>query len=597
MKIDKLQTKDFMGLTGAREFTFPEKITAFATHNGVGKTSVLNALRFGITGSYGNGYPVSGGADKCDVGITLSTGTQIIREINKDGNKLWYNRKGISPKELEKAIQAESGMELKVLKTVTASELIGSMKPQDLQALMLQYIPETLDTETVLSYIPVVTEGMKKTAEELLPKEPFGTDALDNFHKTVYGMRTDVNRRKREVEAEIKALGNPQLPAENRKELEDRLEALKKTAAEAAAYKASYDAWTREQQQKADLQKKIAAAKSMLAGYASLAYDATKADALRKDFAIKQAELDETKRLYNSLKSTAGTLKTAIDTLDRPVCPLSEKLKCTTDKTPVRDELQKCLAETEAEAANLLAKTKTIVSEMETLQKSIREMEEARVQTAKKEGLEKQVADFEATLKTLVMNEPKKPDVPDAGADEDVRRKLDAIGRYEKAAVLKKENEELSTRVSDLTALIEAFDKKGFVRSSVTSAYISAFETSCNDVAEKLRPGMRIRFVERDGIVPMLDVNGDGRYYPYQALSGGEKIYLVFLILDMFNQMCGIKMLFLDELSVLDQDNFEALLALLEKAEGYDQIFLTTVDHPGLMAALKKHKISVVETV
>ena len=135
-------------------------------------------------------------------------------------------------------------------------------------------------------------------------------------------------------------------------------------------------------------------------------------------------------------------------------------------------------------------------------------------------------------------------------------------------------------------------------KEKVTGAYINAFEDVCNGKADGLRTGMKMRFMVDNGITPLLDVKGDGNYLPYSLLSGGEKIYMIFLLLDMFNAMCGLKMLILDELSVLDASNFGALLDILEKhTEEYDQVLLSTVNHDGLTAELKKRGITVIETL
>ena len=64
----------------------------------------------------------------------------------------------------------------------------------------------------------------------------------------------------------------------------------------------------------------------------------------------------------------------------------------------------------------------------------------------------------------------------------------------------------------------------------------------------------------------------------------------------MINSLTGLRMMFLDELSVLDKDAFETLVKLLsENVEDYDLIILATAEHDDNMDTLKKYKVNMIE--
>lgn len=592
MKITRLQTIDFQGLHGKREYSFPNKITALAMPNGSGKTSLLNAIRFALTGNAGEGITISGKAAKTDVAITTESGAYIIREIPREGDpKFWYNKKVITRTALEKAISSLTGCESGVLKTVTASELIGSMKPQELGDLMLGYIPETLDTGTVTGYIPDCTDGMKEIAEEILPTGTFGTAGLDAGYKAAYKRRTAAKKEKAEMEATLRILSKTPMPKEGEEALKKQLEAIKKQQEEMTVYrtkKAEYDRQTglRKQQEE-----KLKLLRDQLSKLPEAVYDEKKTAALKKDMEELQKEADDTKRTAAALSASAEALKKALQELDSPVCPLSKKLTCTTDKTAVRGELSEAAEKAEKELEVQKKRMDDIRATLEKESALLRELEEARINAVKRDALQKQADELEIGLKNIQTEEPKKPAETVSGVTEaEIQEKLNAIKAYDRAATVRSDLAAKTRQVEDLEKLVSALEPKGFVRNSVTRSYISAFEASVNARAAQLKPGMKMKFVQRDGIVPMLDVNGDGLYYPYGSLSGGEKIFMVFLLLDMLNAMCGLKILFLDELSVLDEDNFKALISVLNSVTDYDQVFITTVDHESLVKALKAVK-------
>lgn len=598
MKITKLQTRDFMGLTGVREYHFPAKITALAMPNGSGKTSILNALRYGLTGDAGAGVMISGKAPKTDVAITIEPGIQVIREVTREGEaKYWYNRKPIAKTALERAISASCKVEHGILKTVTASELLGNMKPQELGNLMLGYIPETLDTTTIISYTPNCTDGMKTILESVLPDGTFGTGTLEDAYKRIYKMRTAAKKSKSDLEATLRIINRTEMPKEGQAALEQMLSDLKSQQEAVTVYRTKLDEYDRAKKQKEDLEGKKKAIEEQLASLSEEPFEEAKLLKGREEMEGIQKDLDALKKTIMTFENTKESLAKALKLLDTPVCPLSEKLHCTTDKTPIKEELTEALKEAEEGSKRTTAQYRELAEKLERASKRIRAMEESRVAAAKRDGLEKNLKDLEETLKTITATEPAKPAIkPVTLTEAEIRAKLDAIKTYEKADQTKKELEEAVKKVEDLEALCAALDPKGIVRHSVTKSYISAFESSVNARAATLKPGMKMKFVQRDGIVPMLDVNGDGMYYPYHTLSGGEKIFMVFLLLDMLNQMCGLNVLFLDELSVLDEGNFTALISVLNSVPDYDQVFITTVDHASLVTALKAVKdIDVVE--
>ena len=88
MKIKRLQTKDTKGLAGTRNYDFSKnKVAAFCCSNGTGKTSVLKALIYALTGQKPSGELVYAGASSAAVQVDFEDGTKIARLMPADSKK------------------------------------------------------------------------------------------------------------------------------------------------------------------------------------------------------------------------------------------------------------------------------------------------------------------------------------------------------------------------------------------------------------------------------------------------------------------------------------------------------------------------------
>lgn len=145
---------------------------------------------------------------------------------------------------------------------------------------------------------------------------------------------------------------------------------------------------------------------------------------------------------------------------------------------------------------------------------------------------------------------------------------------------------EQEEQLNVLEALTSAFSKKGSVMENNTKVYLGFFEQQMNESAIKLgyvismemENGLHVR-IGRNGRTPV-DVD---------ACSAGEKAVAIFLLLDLLNSFTGIRLLFFDEVEMLDNKVWEALLKLVEEKKGsYDHIVITGVNHDDTMEAVDR---------
>ncbi len=94
------------------------------------------------------------------------------------------NGKTTSLGELTRALEEEMGSAVTSVKTITSSELLQGLDSQQYGSLILDYLPEMMDKETVITRTSGATPMMRKIMEDGLPDGVFGTKELDraNFN-------------------------------------------------------------------------------------------------------------------------------------------------------------------------------------------------------------------------------------------------------------------------------------------------------------------------------------------------------------------------------------------------------------------------------
>ena len=193
------------------------------------------------------------------------------------------------------------------------------------------------------------------------------------------------------------------------------------------------------------------------------------------------------------------------------------------------------------------------------------------------------------------------PDLPEKPRDiknttteslkKEIQTKLNSLDAWERAVEVKKELNHLAEQFKDYDALVKALEPKGIVKNKIVSKYLQLFQDNCNAKAAEIKAGMKFCFQNDKGVHVLCD-SGNGSYLKYDELSGGEKAYMIYILMDMFNTLSGTRFMFLDELSILDSDTFSSLVRILKKnQESYDHIIIACVDHTDSIKTIKNEKI------
>lgn len=583
MKLNKIKIHNW----NQKKFDFTPKKLIYVFHeNGFGKSSLLNALRYAISGS------LPKGADIRDCAVEFiedSSGLDVYRERvagsttckigGPDGNKL-------AEKQMNAKIAEISGVSPSNMQVISSSDIFSHMKPDDFLALLLEYLPEEFTFQDILAYMPAITEEQSAILERYLCPDgfPFGIGALDLC-------RDSLNDSRKVKKATIKQNGL-QIAAlkcePTTRTLEDveadryDLEAQERMLADNSARLKEYEIAKKKRDEQEAMIKKCEA-------WLEVRQAIQPDPAAMQGYRAELAQLDKTKSAALTTKASASTtiqrLHSTLQNLESAVCPISKQLTCTTDKTAVRDEISESI---KIQNETLEKATK----DLETATARIQELNRLMIEEEKKAKAYNNILVTREKIKTIQENLTIVPAKPFAAGKDSLaerRKALEAEKQNILNNVMKKRmeamNDRLKEEIAQYTVLIDALAEKGPVKEGIVKHYVEDFEEVCNKHAKNSN-GYSISFKLDNGVKVYATTPASKQPVYYMGLSSGEKIIVTFLVTDMLNSLTGMRMAFIDNLEQLDRQALEYVhktITSKEFLEGYDHVFVCGVNNADVL--------------
>lgn len=597
MFVKTINTFNFQGLKGLQSFEL-DKITALAQPNGSGKTSLINALRFGLTGNSPKGNMINIGEQSAAVKLILENGSNFSRQVfatKGKSAKYYISDKPTNATELSRFISSEmGGVDKKVAKFVSSGELLTSMTSQEFGELLLSYLPETMTAETVISHYPSANEEQKKIIREYFLDKEFEISELKEFQKFIKGRRDRINEAISNCRGALNLLGDT-APKFTKEELEEKIAVKTKERDDLLAIQANLNNYNQLLHQEQFRQQELERLDKELANLNGVAHTEEELRLANELVTTTRTSAMQTRGAIEALVSAKQDLDTAIENISKPICPLSDKIVCTVDKRPVTKEL-------EEKRDKLIEDYKTQRSFYEQTLANIKEYENRYAQMAFENQqfiLMQEKRQEKERLLAQKIEIPEKPE--ETNSLERITQELQylqsqmpIVENYSKKDTYLNNIEKLTKKLEDYQALYVAFSPKGEVKEKITSYYLEEFAEPCNEKAGKLFPGMKLKFITQDGVKVLTDPNGSGEYLEFNSLSGGEQASVMFLLVSMLSSLSGMGIIILDELSVLDDNTFENLIRILkENSNEYDMCLIALVDHADMIKTLNKHEIPI----
>lgn len=582
MKIENIKIENFRG----KQFEFsPKKINLLLEPNGYGKSTIMDAVRYGLTG-----LMPKDSIRNMAVELSLEQGAVIYRSREKE-TECRFNGKRVTVSALNNDLVSRFGIPLDTLNAAGSAEVLFAKSPAELLQLLIRYIPEQLTLDRVMLYFDGITDEIYEECAAVVPEtEEFGIEKLTEIHNHFLELRRN---EKAKFAALKELIGNIQAtkPTRTADAVDEELVRLLKSSDGAQTVILWKD--YHEKKKKRDEQDKL------LANLRERLKENT--DTIPTE---EQLEIIETKRrqaektklehtgLLSTVKKNIDLYRRTLDSLDKPVCPISSKLVCTTDKTSIKNEMESLLKE------NLEAKEKHEYM----IQRADAMLEKCRSNKSTYDRLKKKHNEFLRISAQIEVYEKNLITVPPEPAKTEASEEFEAtkkrlqdekknIEEYARRCRLAKEAKTLAHKIEVHDSIIKAFSDRGIIKNQIVEYYLDFFEDACNTRAEELGIDYRVKLISRNGVYILAKANSDTEsgFYPVESLSNGESILVSFLLMDMLAQCSGTRLMFIDNIEALDTGNLTALSSLIQKQEfrdSYDHVFIGGVNHSDVVAAI-----------
>lgn len=593
MKLQNLSIRDFKGISNL-SFN-PEKVNVVIGENGHGKTTLLEAIRYVITGKYPDDS-IAIGANECHVSACVNgDNIDIGRKKDKTGEKGLFKVEGktTSYSSYKTACEARgTAKQMDVAAFATSKELMD-MDVDALTEFMLAHTPVQINFDKLISLEPAITQEMADELNNVLPSENITFDNIteaDNFFTSQRKVIKDAC-----AAAKAKAVYTGEIP--NEKETEESLnkqyEANIGIIAAKKAKSENYRNYCKLVESKAQIELAVKEKEQQAQTLKCERPDDSKVQQIMQSIADIEKDILNFKTVRLNLAKDTELFERTLSCLNSNVCPISEKLICNTDKTVIKTELSEAVESNKLQNANLDV--------------SINNMEEkVHKLVAEKETLEANQKQYEKYIDCLKAIESLKKSIPDIPEkiDEDktdisqiefenrvLKAKIENLRKYKEFKVLEKQYLDLCKKRDLYESLCKLLDEKGSLREKILSFALQPFEDYVNDRAKALKICFNVKILAEKGVRILYNPKGGTKYISYNNASTGEKLMIVFLILDMINALSDIRLLFIDNLDKLDNEALDKLVNLINEPvvqNSYDHIFLVGVDHEDSVRTLNK---------
>lgn len=572
-----------------------KKLNAIIGKCGSGKSSLLDAIRFALTGKAGKEV-IRKGCREASVVLRFSDNSTIERIRRTSENISKCNGKSSTKRSLDEFLTARN-MNPCWIESLCSVDWFAGLSSKDLNNFFMTILPLRAKAETVVELVAQLDKDLtekkeKYLMEEILKKqEIFSFNDLANGYNTAYTVRQELKRKYNEMLP--RCTFNETVPAKTREDIEKELNNISQVEAAEKEYSKRLKEYASSKKQHDLAIERLDEMKKELDTYSSCKKPKeetkTQAEADRKLF---QVHIKRTNEYIGTINSTLDLLKRTLDNLDKPICPISEKLICTTDKSQLKEELLSLIQKNE----NALASNKEFLAKCEDQVRKrddiISNYQKEVYRYEQKTTLENNISKF---IVPEILPEPQK--VEKAHLEAKKKELLDLLSifsRYEKVQQNKKELAKIKDKYDLVQFAVKVLDSKIGIPALILQRTLRFFEKKCNEKASLLREGFQIHFLSDNGITIQVSPGKGKPFVDMKEVSTGEFVCVAYILMTMIGEATKCHLFLIDNLDRLDTEYLNALLSLLEEDKKIEQVFLGGVDHADVEQTLNDKSFQII---
>ena len=572
-----------------------KKLNAIIGKCGSGKSSLLDAIRFALTGKAGKEV-IRKGCREASVVLRFSDNSTIERIRRTSENISKCNGKSSTKRSLDEFLTARN-MNPCWIESLCSVDWFAGLSSKDLNNFFMTILPLRAKAETVVELVAQLDKDLtekkeKYLMEEILKKqEIFSFNDLANGYNTAYTVRQELKRKYNEMLP--RCTFNETVPAKTREDIEKELSNISQVEAAEKEYSKRLKEYASSKKQHDLAIKRLDEMKKELDTYSSCKKPKeetkTQAEADRKLF---QVHIKRTNEYIGTINSTLDLLKRTLDNLDKPICPISEKLICTTDKSQLKEELLSLIQKNE----NALASNKEFLAKCEDQVRKrddiISNYQKEVYRYEQKTTLENNISKF---IVPEILPEPQKVEKAHLEAKKkELLDLLSILSRYEKVQQNKKELAKIKDKYDLAQFAVKVLDSKIGIPALILQRTLRFFEKKCNEKASLLREGFQIHFLSDNGITIQVSPGKGKPFVDMKEVSTGEFVCVAYILMTMIGEATKCHLFLIDNLDRLDTEYLNALLSLLEEDKKIEQVFLGGVDHADVERTLNDKSFQII---
>lgn len=591
MKINHVRISNFKEARTV-ELT-PAKVNVFIGPNGSGKTSILQALRYGLTGNSPQDA-ITGGAKKAIVDLTFPDIGTLTRTLYPGKNEVRLNGKVTTQKSINELFASHTGTSVATAELLTSADALTGLTSGELSAYFLDnnLLNVEVDFQLLASFCKLSPKGIEALRQEF-GDAPIRVSDIDRVWNDTKARRRVLKQEIAKMEVLARDTG-PDIK-ESAEEVDKQLRLLLQRQGELQAIQKSYMQVCRQREQ---IMRDIRNKKSQM-GTQIQAPDTALLDRYSAELNRIEKEIQNLKGVVATTYEHGKQLSQILKDLELSTCPISSKLTCTTDKSTIRTELTEAIDKVRVQYKEQRFRIGVLDKERAKLQEARRALEEQIRLFHNQELLQKQIEYLEKSLP----EEPQKPSEEElqqiSVKVQEFNQKQAQIIRNLTAMEYKDAWERQSRELAVAEEIVRELDPKNGVRQQILEHSLKPLEDYFNAGLAELLPEYRIRLDCSNGFVLKL-IDGEQEYDAAKSASAGERSRIWFVLMDLINALSSYRVLIYDNTDGMDAASLLRLLRLLNSEEvqsRYDHIFVSMIDYTEVLQQLNQMRgISVIRT-
>lgn len=577
MKIAKIIINNFRGIT--TETLLPDKINVLLGHCGTGKSSTMDAIKWGLTGKITK-EDIRYDSPEASIKIIFDDGTSIMRTQSAKATN-YVNEKVATEKATNEFLENKFGCSISSIEAMCGASFFKSLSKKDLKSFIIDILPIKASFSKIVELSDDLDEEKISFIKEYLEDEVSLAD-IDAAYKTVF----DGRKVKKQVLKNLqeKSKFTKELPGVTKEELLKRQGEIALIEAKVNDYKKNLERYNKSLKTRENAEKQLADMKNRLHQYKDIKQP-VEAD-LQLAIKEKQLFIDAIANANNTIaimKANVELMQRTLDSLDKTVCPISERIVCTADKSGLREELISLVEMNNKELANGYNFIVRCNEQVDKRDEIINSYNNQLIAWNNKINLENTINAFALPE---VLDKPEEVNGDFAEEKLQIQNMLNVWYEKDASDQAAKNIEETVHKVNLYDFAVKFFSANG-IKSKLLEKAVDPLQKMIDEKTQSLRKGFKISLMTEEEFDITISPR-TGEVVPLNKISAGEFIVTAYILMSVVSQITGVSILMMDNLDNLDSDAARQLMLLLDADENFNTIILASVDHPDIIDAISE---------